>query len=85
MPQLTDQLTQFLAKKIHTHFIDGQYQVRTGGETIEVVNLATEAIIGHAALGTKMEVDKAVLAHAPWRKMRVSNKNWVLVLIIIQL
>ncbi|MBN8208785.1 aldehyde dehydrogenase family protein [Bacillus sp. NTK071] len=44
------------------HFINGEWVESTGSETFEVVNPATEEIIGKISLGTKEDLDKAVAA-----------------------
>ena len=85
MPALTNQLNTFLAKKNHSHFINGQYQASTGGEQIAVVNPANEEVIGHIALGTKEDVHQAVTAakkafqyNSPWRKMSPDDRGKIL-------
>lgn len=45
-----------------THYINGQWVESTGSETTEVINPATEEVIGHISLGTKEDLDKAVQA-----------------------
>lgn len=45
-----------------THYINGQWVESTGSETTEVINPATEEIIGHISLGTEEDLDKAVQA-----------------------
>ncbi|MFS0788570.1 aldehyde dehydrogenase family protein [Shouchella sp. 1P09AA] len=44
------------------HFINGEWVDSTGSETIEVINPATEDVIGKISAGTKEDVDKAVSA-----------------------
>ena len=85
MPALTNQLNTFLAKKNHSHFINGQYQASTGGEQIAVVNPANEEVIGHIALGTKEDVHQAVTAakkafqyNSPWRKISPDDRGKIL-------
>ena len=43
-------------------YINGEWIDSTSGETIEVVNPATEEVIGSIAKGNKEDVDKAVEA-----------------------
>lgn len=85
MTVLTERLTQFLAKKKHSHFINGAYKTSTGNELIPVINPANEEEIGQAALGTKDDVSKAVAAaqeafhhNSPWRKMSPDNRGEIL-------
>lgn len=42
------------------HFINGEWIASTGNETTEVINPATEEVIGTISLGTKEDLDKAV-------------------------
>lgn len=44
------------------HFINGEWIASTGNETTEVINPATEEVIGTISLGTKEDLDKAVKA-----------------------
>ncbi|MFB4213689.1 aldehyde dehydrogenase family protein [Shouchella sp. JSM 1781072] len=44
------------------HFINGEWVDSTGSETIDVINPATEDVIGKISAGTKEDVDKAVSA-----------------------
>ncbi|TKD70469.1 aldehyde dehydrogenase family protein [Pseudalkalibacillus hwajinpoensis] len=44
------------------HFINGEWVESTGSETHEVINPATEEVIGKISLGTKEDLDKAVAA-----------------------
>lgn len=44
------------------HYINGQWVESTGSETMEVVNPATEEVMGHISLGTKEDLDRAVKA-----------------------
>ena len=47
----------------HTkQYINGEWVDSTGSETIEVVNPATEEVIGKISSGTKEDVDRAVQA-----------------------
>jgi len=85
MVQLTNRLVQFLAKKNHSHFINGAYQNSLGSEQIGVINPATEEEIGKIALGTSEDVDAAVLAaknafnyNADWRKMSPDDRGKIL-------
>ncbi len=44
------------------HYINGQWVESTGSETMEVLNPATEEVIGHISVGTKEDLDLAVKA-----------------------
>ena len=44
------------------HYIGGQWQPSTGGETIDVVNAATEEVMGSIPAGTAEDADAAVRA-----------------------
>lgn len=44
------------------HYINGEWIESTGSETHEVINPATEEVIGKISLGTKEDLDKAVAA-----------------------
>lgn len=85
MTQLTKYLTQFLEKKTHSHFINGQYQKSTRDEQIPVINPANEEEIGRVALGTKEDVYQAVAVakkafryDSPWRKMSPDGRGKIL-------
>ena len=85
MVQLTSRLVQFLAKKNHHHFINGGYQNSLGSEQISVTNPATEEVIGKVALGTKEDVDAAVMSakkafhyNSDWRKMSPDARGKIL-------
>ena len=43
-------------------YIDGQWVDPIGGETVDVINPATEEAIGSISLGTHADVDAAVAA-----------------------
>lgn len=44
------------------HFINGEWVESTGSKTEEVINPATEEVIGKISMGTKEDLDKAVEA-----------------------
>ncbi|WP_430787937.1 aldehyde dehydrogenase family protein [Virgibacillus flavescens] len=44
------------------HYINGEWIESTGNETEEVINPATEEVIGKISMGTKEDLDKAVAA-----------------------
>ena len=85
MTNLTGRLTQFLAKRNHSHFIDGEFKTGIGDETIPVINPANEEEIGRAALGSKEDVNQAVASakkafhhNSPWRKMSPDDRGKIL-------
>ncbi len=44
------------------HYINGEWVKSTGSDTIDVINPATEEVMGHISSGTKEDLDKAVKA-----------------------
>lgn len=44
------------------HYINGEWVESTGSETMEVINPATEEVMGHISLGTDKDLDRAVQA-----------------------
>ncbi|GAB4074545.1 aldehyde dehydrogenase family protein [Barrientosiimonas marina] len=44
------------------HYINGEWVESTGSQTMEVMNPATEEVMGHISAGTKEDLDKAVKA-----------------------
>lgn len=85
MEHLTERLQAFLAKKIHTHFINGAYVQDTAGKQIPVVNPATEETIAHITVGEKEAVNEAVASaknafqhHSDWRKMSPDDRGKIL-------
>lgn len=63
-------------------YIDGKWVASTSGETIEVINPATEEVLGHVAKGTEEDVDKAVQAahkvYLEFREMPVEKRKEML-------
>ena len=43
-------------------YIDGEWVESNSSETIEVVNPASEEIIGHVSAGSKQDINSAVIA-----------------------
>ena len=85
MIELTERLQQFLTKKKHSHFINGEYKSSIGNENITVINPANETVIGHVALGTKEDVNEAVASakkafhyNSPWRKISPDERGNIL-------
>src|SRR5699024_3376545 len=44
------------------HYINGEWVDPTGSETMEVINPATEEVLGHISVGTQADLDRAVQA-----------------------
>lgn len=44
------------------HYINGEWIDSEGSETMEVINPATEEVMGHISVGTRQDLDKAVQA-----------------------
>jgi len=85
MIKLTKRLTQFLAKKTHTSFINGSYSKNKDNQQIPVINPATEEIIGYVNLGTSETVNEGVIAakkafhhNSDWRKMSPDDRGKIL-------
>ena len=85
MPELTQFLTAFLNKNVHAHFIDGQYYDGSESDHIEVINPATEEVVGKVNIGSKETVDHAVASakkafrhDSPWRKMSPDDRGKIL-------
>ncbi|MFC4558270.1 aldehyde dehydrogenase family protein [Virgibacillus kekensis] len=49
-------------RNLVTHYINGKWTTPAGKETTEVINPATEEIIGRVSLGTREDLDQAVVA-----------------------
>lgn len=68
----------------NTLFIGGEWLPSTGGEFFEVVNPATERVIGRAPRGTRKDIDLAVAAarrafdQGPWPTMTSAERAEVL-------
>ena len=85
MIKLTERLTQFLSKKNHQHFINGEYTPSSDTQQIAVINPATEEAIGKISLGTSEDVHRAVIAakeafqyNSDWRKMSPDDRGKIL-------
>src|SRR6476646_5050366 len=66
------------------HWIDGAYQPSSSGETFEVLNPATNALLATCASGDEADVDAAVQAarrsfdEGPWPRMKAAERAAVL-------
>ena len=63
-------------------FIDGKWQPSQNKETYEVINPATEEIIGHASKATNEDVDKALKSaqkgFETWKKTQAWKRSSIL-------
>ena len=57
-------------------FIDGKWQKSQNNETYEVINPATEEILGHASKACREDVEKALLSYQTTIKQK-RLKGWV--------
>ncbi|MBM3516142.1 MAG: aldehyde dehydrogenase family protein [Alphaproteobacteria bacterium] len=79
LPALSPDTTDFLAEK-HLMLIDGKWVPAASGKTIDIVNPATEEVIGTVPAGDAADIDKAVAAArkafdtGPWPKMPPSER-----------
>ena len=65
-------------------FIDGKWQKSSGGETYDVINPATEEIIGKASKANSSDIQKALKSAekglqiwkntSPWERSRIIRK-----------
>ena len=85
MTTYTSRLTQFLAKGMHSLYINGGYDLVERDDVIEVVNPADEAIIGKVVNATREDVDRAVTSSlkafdrkSEWRKMAADDRAAIL-------
>ena len=68
-------------------FIDGKWQQSSDKKTYEVINPATEEVLGHASKATPADVDKALKSSekglevwkktSPWKRSSVDRKSVV--------
>lgn len=81
---ISDKASEFLRRGTHPLLINGQWVQADSGETLDVINPATEEVIAKVASAGKSDVDKAVKAarHAfdegPWSKMRPAERQRLL-------
>jgi len=81
---VTQRAATFLDRSLHKLLIDGQWLSADSGETLDVINPATEAVISRVASAGKTDVDKAVQAarkafdEGPWSKMRPAERQRLL-------
>lgn len=81
---LTERAAAFLERYMHELLIDGQWLPADSGETLDVINPATEAVIGKVASAGSTDVDRAVKAarrafdEGPWATMRPAERQRLL-------
>jgi len=85
MVNLVPRLLQFLGTKSYGHFINGEYVNASSGETIAVIDPATEKEIAKVALGSQEDVDLAVASakqafthNSAWRTMTPDDRSKIL-------
>ena len=66
-------------------FIDGEWSSSSNKETYEVINPATEEVLGHASKATPADVDRALKSAQKglkvWKKITPWNRSYILRLI----
>lgn len=66
------------------HFINGEFQTSSTGETFETINPATDEVLATVSLGTAADIDRAVQAakHAfdsgPWPRLSMKERCQIL-------
>jgi len=85
MVELTERLQQFLNKKHHHQFINGDYMKSSFGDKIDVVNPANEVVFASVSLGTVEDVNEAVSSgknafrhDSEWRRMSPADRQKIL-------
>ncbi|WP_265945057.1 aldehyde dehydrogenase family protein [Dechloromonas sp. A34] len=82
--QLTTKTRDFLARGKHRMLIGGQWVEAAGGQTLAVINPASEAVIATVAAGQPADVDAAVAAarkafeSGPWSRMKPAERERLL-------
>jgi len=81
---LSSKTHDFLARGKHRMLIGGQWVDATGGQTLSVVNPASEAVIATVAAGQQSDVDAAVAAarkafdSGPWSRAKPAERERLL-------
>lgn len=81
---LTTKTHDFLARRNHRMLIGGQWVEAAGGQTLSVLNPASEAIIATVPAGQPADVDAAVAAarqafeSGPWSRMKPAERERLL-------
>lgn len=82
--QLSNEASEFLARKSHLMLIDGKWVGAASGKTLDVVNPANETVLGSVPASGPEDVDAAVRAarrafdSGPWHKMRPDQRQQLL-------
>lgn len=81
---LTSKTNEFLARGKHRMLIGGQWVDAAGGQTLTVLNPASEEVIATVAAGQQSDVDAAVAAArkafdgGPWSRMKPAERERLL-------
>ena len=81
---LTSKTHDFFARSQHRMLIGGQWLDAAGGQTLAVINPASEAVIATVAAAQQSDVDAAVLAarkafdNGPWSRMKPAERERLL-------
>ncbi|MDP3538323.1 MAG: aldehyde dehydrogenase family protein [Azonexus sp.] len=81
---LSSKTHDFLARGKHRMLIGGQWVDAAGGQTLAVINPASEAVIATVAAGQQSDVDAAVAAarkafdSGPWSRMKPAERERLL-------
>jgi len=81
---ISPRAASFLARQQHRMLIDGQWVAAQGGNTLEVVNPASEAVIARVPAAASADVEAAVQAAVrafeggPWKKMKAQDRERLL-------
>lgn len=81
---LSSKTHDFFARRKHRMLIGGQWIDAAGGQTLAVINPASEAVIATVAAGQKSDIDAAVAAarkafdSGPWSRMKPAERERLL-------
>lgn len=81
---LSSKTHDFIARGTHRMLIGGQWVEAAGGQTLDVINPASEAVIATVAAGQQSDVDAAVTAarkafdSGPWSRMKPAERERLL-------
>lgn len=81
---LSSKTHDFFARGTHRMLIGGQWVEAAGGQTLDVINPASEAVIATVAAGQQSDVDAAVTAarkafdSGPWSRMKPAERERLL-------
>jgi phenylacetaldehyde dehydrogenase len=81
---LSSKTHEFFARGTHRMLIGGQWVEAAGGQTLDVINPASEAVIATVAAGQQSDIDAAVTAarkafdSGPWSRMKPAERERLL-------